>query len=240
MIISTEAVVLNTLKYGDSSKILNIYSRDYGLTGLIAKGSRHSKHKFGNLLEPMNHIFLTYYFKPGRELQIVQNVELVGKMTDSLDSLEKASSALMILESIYKTQVSGDANPTLFDTTVNALRSIESTDGEAYSLFVKFMFFLARELGFGLIFASEIKESRQIAFSLSNGKIADAVRDKNFIFMTADIYNTLKRISDSNENEAALIKISNDSKRKINDFIIRYLGYHFDRKLHFNTFEMIL
>ena len=63
MLCSTSAIVLNYTKFGDTSLICNLYSKDYGKFSIIAKGARSLKNPHGAILEPLNYIDLIYYFK---------------------------------------------------------------------------------------------------------------------------------------------------------------------------------
>ena len=44
-IISIEGFVVSTLKYGENSKILNVFTKDKGIIGVISKGCLREKSK---------------------------------------------------------------------------------------------------------------------------------------------------------------------------------------------------
>ncbi|MEL7362835.1 MAG: recombination protein O N-terminal domain-containing protein, partial [Bacteroidota bacterium] len=48
MIVRTDAVVLRTLDYGETSQIVALFAREHGLLSVIAKGSRRPKSRFGS------------------------------------------------------------------------------------------------------------------------------------------------------------------------------------------------
>lgn len=50
--LKTEAIVLRKLRYGEADSILQLYTRQFGRVGVIAKGVRRSKSRFGGRLEP--------------------------------------------------------------------------------------------------------------------------------------------------------------------------------------------
>ena len=64
MIISTHAIVLKTIKFGDSSLICRLFTKDQGKIVIMAKGAWRPKNTAGAILEPMNHIYLNYYVGP--------------------------------------------------------------------------------------------------------------------------------------------------------------------------------
>ena len=58
MIISTNAIVLKTIRYGDSSIISRLFTENHGKVSIIAKGAWRPKKTSGMILEPMKHIHL--------------------------------------------------------------------------------------------------------------------------------------------------------------------------------------
>ena len=76
MLISTNAIILKTIPYGDSSIISRIFTEDHGKITVIAKGVWRPRNTAGYLLEPMNHIQLQYYHKNSRDIQILKDAEL--------------------------------------------------------------------------------------------------------------------------------------------------------------------
>jgi DNA repair protein RecO (recombination protein O) len=83
MITKTEAVVLKSMNYRDSSKIVTFYTRGFGKVKCIAKGARQMKSKFGAGLEPITNVSLVLYKKEHRELQLVSQCDAI-KTTVSL------------------------------------------------------------------------------------------------------------------------------------------------------------
>ena len=47
---TTQAIVIRSLNYGESDKILTFFTRDFGKLKGIAKGERRSKKRFQNVL----------------------------------------------------------------------------------------------------------------------------------------------------------------------------------------------
>ncbi|NIN72862.1 MAG: DNA repair protein RecO [Gemmatimonadetes bacterium] len=75
-LVTTEATILKTYEYSETSKILRLFTRDAGLCSVIAKGARRPKSRFGGLLEPFTDGVATFYAKEGRELHTLSAFEL--------------------------------------------------------------------------------------------------------------------------------------------------------------------
>jgi len=61
--LKTEAIVLNSIKFGEGHKIVNLFTRDLGKVEATAFGARKTKSRFGSLLEPFSHIKVLMYRK---------------------------------------------------------------------------------------------------------------------------------------------------------------------------------
>ena len=57
--LTTEAVVLRSMRFGEADRILHLYTPGRGRIGAIAKGVRRSRSRFGGRLEP-------FFRLPGR------------------------------------------------------------------------------------------------------------------------------------------------------------------------------
>ena len=56
-------IVLNYIKYGDTSIICKIYTEQYGLQSYIINGVRNSKSKNIGLFQPLNILDMVVYYK---------------------------------------------------------------------------------------------------------------------------------------------------------------------------------
>ena len=74
--VKTEAVVLRSLRFGEADRILHVYSLAQGRMGVIAKGARKTKSRFGGRIEPLSHVELVLHVGSG-ELATVTGASLV-------------------------------------------------------------------------------------------------------------------------------------------------------------------
>ena len=141
-IIKSEAVVLKTHDFQETSKIVSVYSKEYGRLQLIAKGVRSSKSKFGGLLDGLNYLRIVYYFKETRDLQLLSNAELVRAFPHLRDDLDRFSYASILAEIIYRTQLMGEKNPRLFHSIISSLEGMNGAQNYRnyfYAFLVRFI-----------------------------------------------------------------------------------------------------
>jgi DNA repair protein RecO (recombination protein O) len=72
----SEAVVLRAFAFGEADRVLHVYTEASGRLGVIAKGVRRTKSRFGGRLEPFSHVELSIHRGRG-ELGTVTGASLV-------------------------------------------------------------------------------------------------------------------------------------------------------------------
>jgi DNA repair protein RecO (recombination protein O) len=72
----TEAVVLRSFAFGEADRVLHVYTQASGRVGVVAKGVRRTKSRFGGRLEPFSHVELAIHRGRG-ELGTVTGASLV-------------------------------------------------------------------------------------------------------------------------------------------------------------------
>ena len=85
----TEVIVLKSINYGETSKILTLYSRTSGKISVIAKGARNIKSRFGGTLEPINYLAIVFYEKESRNIQYLSQVDIIEYFPQIKKDLEK-------------------------------------------------------------------------------------------------------------------------------------------------------
>ena len=116
-------VVVRTHKLGESDRIVTIITQDSGKIRAVAKGVRKTSSRFGSRLEPMSHVQVQLY--RGRELDIVNQVELVEVANNIRSRLECTTDGLAMCEVVE--QLAHDRVPSkhLYRMLVGALRQLD-------------------------------------------------------------------------------------------------------------------
>lgn len=128
-ILETEAVVLRGWKLGETSKILTLYTRDFGKVKVVAKGGRGPKSKFKGCLEPLTHIRIIYYDKKTRDLQLLSKADLIDPHFRIIGDMKRTALGLAAAELVDKAIVGEGAYPDIFDLLISVLRSLDAGNG---------------------------------------------------------------------------------------------------------------
>lgn len=92
------ALVLRSLKLGDTSKIVTVLTPTYGRAKLVAKGVRKLGSRLGSLLEPGNQLEVVVYANPGRDLWLLKEASLERAALTGGTTLDKLSHLFAALE----------------------------------------------------------------------------------------------------------------------------------------------
>jgi DNA repair protein RecO (recombination protein O) len=147
-IITTDAIVLRTIKYGESSKIVTFYTLEFGKVKGVAKGARQAKSKFGASLEPMSYVALVFYKKDHRNIQLVSQCDLIRSFHRLSDDMEKLTVGMSLVELMDKVSHDEERNEPLFALLLDSLSLLNSAERNARNIKHRFMVDMASILGF--------------------------------------------------------------------------------------------
>jgi len=117
-------VVVRTHKLGETDRIITIVTQDSGKVRAVAKGVRKPGSRFGSRLEPLSHVQVQLY--RGRNLDVVNQVELVEIATSLRSNLEATTDGLAMCEVVEQLAHDREPSPHLYRMLVGALRQLNT------------------------------------------------------------------------------------------------------------------
>ncbi|MBI3005054.1 MAG: DNA repair protein RecO [Ignavibacteriales bacterium] len=149
MITKTAAIVLKSMKFRDTSKIVTFYSRTFGKLKAVAKGARETKSKFGAALEPMSLVSLVLYKKPNKDLHLISQCDILDQYKNVHVAMERMSVGLAMVELLERVTHDEEENSALFSLVVDCLGVLDKSDKNFQSILLAFEVQMASRLGFG-------------------------------------------------------------------------------------------
>ena len=101
-LVTTPAIVLQTYRYSETSKVVRLATRDLGVQSAIAKGVMRPKSKFGAGLEILGEGTAQLYYRDTRELQILGEFELEVLRADLARDVARFAGATALAEVMLK------------------------------------------------------------------------------------------------------------------------------------------
>ncbi len=127
-IVKANAIVLHSKKQGETSKIVTLYTRQFGKITVMAKGSRGVKSKYLGTLETFNYVDVVFYKKAGRGLQYLSQASIIEPFQDVHENLGKMSLASIPCEIIKRGEEENHPHPRAFKLLLDALLALEHND----------------------------------------------------------------------------------------------------------------
>src|SRR2546428_10638414 len=147
-LVTTPAVVLQTYRYSETSKVVRLATRDLGVQSAIAKGALRPKSRFGAGLELLSEGVAQLYFRETRELHTLGAFALVTLRRDLADDVGRFAGAAALAEVMLKMAPPAPL-PAAYDTLTAALDALAAATPErADATAVRSMWRLEAGLGF--------------------------------------------------------------------------------------------
>ena len=149
MLVTTEGIVLHFIKYGESSVIATIFTRDFGRQSYLvnAARSRKSQNK-SSLLQPLFLVDLVAYQKPTHELHRIKELKSNQVYQNIPFNITKSSLVIFISEVLYKSINEQESYPEMYDFIKNSLLYFDLMETGSSNFHLWFLFRLTEYLGF--------------------------------------------------------------------------------------------
>ncbi len=128
-LVTTPAVVLQTYRYSETSKVVRLATRDLGVQSAIAKGALRPKSRFGAGLELLSEGVAQLYFRETRELHTLGAFDLVNLRRDLAGDVGRFAGAAALAEVMLKMAPPAPL-PVAYDTLTAALDVLEAAAPE--------------------------------------------------------------------------------------------------------------
>ena len=197
MLLKTEAIVLNRIKYTDNSFVVNLYSEAIGKISVLARTSTRKQGTKANLFAPLNVIRTELRLKDTRSVQGMSYCELVKSPTVIDSDISKICISQFIAEVIMKMVKEEEQNLALYSFFKDTIAAIETSKENIVNLHIIFLKDFARHLGFAMTnnYCGETpyfnsREGMFLPFFTSDEESFDQSLSKAFSVILAASYET--------------------------------------------------
>ena len=176
------AFILHGRDYRDSSRLLDVFSRDYGRVTLVAKGVRSSRSKLQGLLIPFTPLLVSWSGKG--EVQTLTGAESVKSSIEL--GRRQLMSGYYMNELLQRLTTAHDPHPDLYDIYEASLKRFASEEDEL--ILRHFEKQLLASLGYALNLLSEVKsgeaveDGAQYYYDVESGPVRISEDDTGDVF----------------------------------------------------------
>ncbi|WP_296634888.1 DNA repair protein RecO [Polaribacter sp.] len=220
-VVTTKAIVLSALKYGDTSLIVKCYTQEEGIKTYMVRG----------VLKPKKKGITAAYFQPLTQLKIVANhntkntlnslkeVQVYHPYKTVYNNIVKQSVVLFLSEVLNYAIQEEEQNATLYEYIETTLQWLDLHDNVANF----HLLFLLNLTGF-LGFYPELSDANKNGFDLAEGVFSENYANKNVIYKN-DFYQ-FKKLLGINFDKIQEVSFSKEERQIVLQIIIQYFKLH--------------
>ncbi len=157
MLHKTRGIVINYIRYRETSIIAKIYTEKFGIQSYIENGVRSSKGKNRiALFQPLSLSDLVLYHDDKKEIHRISEIKSAYPFKTLPYDVYKSSIAMFLDEVLNKTLKESNENPVLFDFLYHSLIFLDQTEQHFENFHLIFLLKYAFFLGFSPHDANEI------------------------------------------------------------------------------------
>lgn len=223
MLYKTRGIVLNHIKYSETSIIVTIYTEVFGRQAYIINGVRGKKSKIkANLFQSLFLLDMEVYHKPKRELQRVKEVQNAHIFTSIPYDLKKSTLAIFIAEVLYKTIQEHEPNAELFNYLFNSIQMLDVKEKGIANFHIYFLIHLTKYLGF---FPDNNYSEKWCYFDLKAGNFVQ-IKPMHFSYLDTQPSAYFSQLLTFSENQHEKISIDYKNRIQILEKILEYYTFH--------------
>lgn len=222
MITKLEGIILNETPYGETSKIINVLTKEKGIVGIMCKGAKSMKNSLRALTMPLTYGYFYVYYKEDK-LSTLKDVDLINSFNNIKQDI------LLIAYANYLTELTHQITKIEFDENI-------------YELFINSLIKIDSNID-PLIITNivELQYLKYLGIELNLNECVNCGSTKNIITLDGDIGGFICNKCYTNEKMVSLkaiklirmynavdiksissININDNSKYEINYFLNRY------------------
>ena len=224
MLVETDAIVISTLKYDDSSLIVSCYCKRLGLKSFIVKGILKSKKGLirRSFFQPLNilAIITNYQKNKSQKLHFFKEIKIVEPLQKIHLDIKKNNTALFISEILRKTlPEDGGINIKLFDFLRKSILDLERKIISS-AFYLKFLIELSGFLGF----YPNMENMNNSFFDLQAGCFSSIENHGNSI--KGESLEEFKKILNTPFDRVNSVSISSNLSKEILQNLMKFFSIH--------------
>jgi DNA repair protein RecO (recombination protein O) len=230
LIYHTSAIVLRTVKFGESSLIVDMYTEQKGHQTFVINSVRKARAvTHASLLQLLSLVDLVAYHQDHKKIHRIKEIRSDHIWQSIPFDMRKSSVITCLAEVCSKCITTSDPHPELFSFLNDALIHYDRPDHFDRDFLIRFLVSLTHFLGFGM----EVPESKAEGkyFDLMEGHIIHTKPTHNYLMSMEDLHYLGTIMAQGADGKA---DVSLDVRRRLVDQLIMYYQLHVEslREVH--------
>lgn len=227
MIQKTKGIVLRSVKYGETSLIVTMFTELFGLQSYLVNGVRQASKKGGaraTFFQPASILELVAYHNDFNKLQRIREYKWDYLYQKVLSEVRKNAVALFMVELLGKCLKQPEANPDLFYFMEDALHHLDEAS-EAVTGNFPLYFALHLAVFFGFRISDEYTDEKQY-LDLQEGVFTEHQPSHQFYLLEKEAAAVSEILKIMQPQELEQVFLNQDMRRRMTHAIEQYYAFH--------------
>lgn len=240
--------VIRGISTGETSRVVTLFTLEYGKIKCMAKGVKKSATKKGGAVELFSYIEGNVYKKENVELGTISSIDMIDDYSGITTEPFKYGYCSAFCEILDKSLTDDQPQPELFDLTGEVFKCIQKTDRQYagplfWSAFIKTIRLLGYEPRlYGCVVCGKKNPGRAAFYSPEKGGIIcskDVSVDEHYGKLSAKGLRTLQYFLEKPLSDVAKVKCSDLVFKEVIHFIFGFAEYHMGLPRNLKSFKFL-
>ena len=236
MILKSKAIVLRSLKFGDSSLIIDMFTELEGRISFITRIPKTAKGKIKKqYFQPLTLLDLEFDYRPRTSLQRIKEVRILRPYGSIPFDPVKSAILLFLSEFLYYVTRGEQQNAHLYNYICASMEWLDEAEHDYANFHLVFMMRLSRFIGF---FPNLDAYQAGACFDLRNATftVSAPLHSDYLLPVDAAGINQLIRMDYENMH---LFRLSRHNRNRISDIVLHYYRIHVPDMPELKSFQVM-
>ncbi len=236
MLQKSKAIVLHTIKFGDSSLIIDVLTEEEGRLTFITRLPKTAKGKIKKqYFQPMTLLDLVYDFRPQANMQHIKDVRIDVPFSTIPFNPIKSSILLFLAEFLLYATRSEQSNRSLYLFIAKSIEWLDNAETDYANFHLAFMLHLSKFIGF----YPNLGDATQCSFfDLRNAEFTATI-PLHTDYLKPTEAGLLLKLFRMDYESMHLFRFSRAERNRITDIILRYYALHIPNMPEINSFQVL-
>lgn len=234
----TDAIVIRLADFSESSRVVTLFTREFGKISALAKGAKRLKSAFEAALDLLSNCHVVFIRKSSSGLDLLTEAQLRHRFRPGHSDLNGLYCGYYVAELLAGLSEDYDPHPDLFDLTVRTLAQFESHEDPRLPL-LQYELHLLREIGQlpeyqeCAICHSPVRLGRTVRFWVSQGGLicSECGRPEyEHTGIQAGTVAILHRLIEDSPASLSRITISPEQRRELRRIVTSAISHVLERR----------
>lgn len=244
MIQTTNAVILRSTIFRETSQLLTFLTQDFGKIHTLAKGVRRKPSRFGSTFGLFTCNRIVFYERSRTDLQLLSQCDLIDSFPSIRADLKKTAYAAYFTELVDRATEPGDRSGRMYRLVLEGLRELSQTEflEEAARLFEVKLLAVSGLLP-ELTHCQQCGGEGKAPFSLSLrgggvlcGRCLNGHNSSETLSLSRGSLIYLQRMASSPWGPADRIRLSQSCGLELKEILKRFIDFHLEEKIYSRDF----